>query len=189
MPNQQPVITDVTGTRQFACSPAAVLAFIVNERDELLLLSHPHRPGAWEVVNGALEREETLLDGVLREVREEVGPDIRVRPLGVLHAYTFAYDDHARYMLSLCYLLAYEGGRIVPGDDMAGSQVRWWSLAQVAEESLRLLVPRDQPWLLTRAVELHRLWRTSSVELQPPYDPAARNKHQLPQASDGGRPS
>jgi len=174
-----PTITDATGHRQFACSPAAVLAFIVNERDELLLLSHPNRSGCWEVVNGALEAEETILDGVLWEVREEVGPAVRVRPLGVLHAYTFAYDAQVRSMLSLCYLLAYEGGQVVPGDDMVGSQYRWWTRSQFTAQSPRLLVPRDQPWLLGRAIELYRLWQASSPDLQPPFDPAARNKHQL----------
>ncbi len=154
----------------------------MNEREELLLLSHPRRPGCWEVVNGALEAAETLLDGVLREVREELGAAVRVRPLGVVHAYTFAYDAYAPYMLSLCYLLAYEGGRVVPGDDMAGSQYRWWTLAQVAAEAPRLIVPGDQTWLLARAIELYRLWHTSSVELQPPLDPAARNKYALQQA-------
>ena len=182
MPNPQPTITDATGRRQFACSPAAGLAFLVNEREELLLLSHPRRPGCWEVVNGAREAAETLLDGVLREVCEELSAAVRVRPLGVVHAYTFAYDAHVLYMLSLCYLLAYEGGRVVPGDDMAGSRYRWWTLAQVVAEAPRLIVPRDQPWLLARAVELYRLWRTAAVALQPPCDPAAPNTHALRQA-------
>lgn len=46
----------------------------------------------------------------LREVREEAGPDLRVRPLGVVHASTFAYDDRVRRMISVVYLMAHEGG-------------------------------------------------------------------------------
>ena len=168
MPNQQPFVTDASGTRQFACSAAAVLAFIVNEREEILLLSHPGRPGWWEVVNGALEAEATVLDGVLREVREEAGSGIRVRPLGTVHVATFRYDDNIQYMIDICYLLAYEGGEVCPGDDMAGSAYRWWSLEELTDEAVKLLVPSDhQKWLMRRAVELYRLWKTETVELQP----------------------
>jgi hypothetical protein len=58
MPNLQPRVTDVSGRRQFACSAAAVLGFIVDDQKRILLLSHPRRPGMWEVVNGALEAAE-----------------------------------------------------------------------------------------------------------------------------------
>src|SRR5262245_36029735 len=139
MPNQQPIIADASGRRMFACSPIAVLPIIVREDERILLLAHPKRHGAWEVVNGALEAEETLLEGVLRETREEVGPDVRVRPLGTVHAYTFYYDDRLQYLLSVCYLLAYEGGEIQPGDDMYGSQAHWWSLDELADDRVRLI--------------------------------------------------
>jgi ADP-ribose pyrophosphatase YjhB (NUDIX family) len=177
MPNQQPVITDAGGRRMFACSPIAVLAVIVREDERILLLAHPKRQGAWEVVNGALEAEETLLEGVLREIREEVGPAVRAHPLGTVHAFTFYYDEHVQYLLSVCYLLAYDGGEVQPGDDMRGSQARWWGLDELADESVRLIVPRDQKWLLQRAVELYRLWKDQSVDLQPSRDPLARTKY------------
>src|SRR5688572_13072672 len=98
MPNHQPIITAAHGKRTFACSAAAVLAFIVDAHERILLLAHPKRRGEWEVVNGALEAEETILDGVLREIREEVGPAVQVQPLGTVHAWTFWYDDTVQYM-------------------------------------------------------------------------------------------
>jgi ADP-ribose pyrophosphatase YjhB (NUDIX family) len=52
--------------RPFACVPAALLVFVINEQEEFLLLRHPQRP-AGRVVNGALEANETLADGALRE--------------------------------------------------------------------------------------------------------------------------
>ncbi len=168
MANQQPVITAASG-RQFAASAAAVLVFIVDLDERILLLRQPEGrkgPGAWEVVNGALEREETVLAGALREMREEAGPEIRVRPLGTVHASTFRYDAQVQYMIDICYLFAYEGGEVLPGDDMAGSEYRWWSLDEVADERVRLAVPRDQKWLLRRAVELYRLWRDQEMPLE-----------------------
>src|SRR5262245_13188763 len=107
---QQPLITTVDGTRQFACSAAAILVFIVNEHEEILLLNHPKRRGRWEVINGALEAGETVVEGALRETAEEAGAALRVRPLGIVHVSTFHYDQHVQYMLSISYLMAYQGG-------------------------------------------------------------------------------
>ena len=173
---EQPMITAANGIRQFACSSAAVLVFVVNEADEVLLLTHPHWPELWEVVNGALERDETILAGALRELHEEIGAAVQVRPLGTVHAYTHAYDERIQHMITICYLMAYEAGAIEPGDDMAGSAYRWWSLADLDAARPRLLVPMDQPWLLRRAVVLYQLWRDETPELQPPLDRRARPK-------------
>jgi ADP-ribose pyrophosphatase YjhB (NUDIX family) len=139
----------------------------VNEEEKLLLLSPPDLKGKWGVISGALEAEETILEAVLRETREELGPDIRVRPLGTVHAYTFRCDDNIQYMIDLCYLMAYEGGQVQPGDDMRGSKFRWWSLEELEDESIQIIVPRGQRWLMGRAVELYRLWKDQEVDLQP----------------------
>ncbi len=166
----QPIVVDSAGRRRFACSPCAVGAFIVDERERLLLLSCPDKrrsPGKWEIVSGALEAGETLLEGVLREVREEAGPQIRVRPLGVIHAYTFHYDESVRYMLHVCFLLAYEGGEVVPGDDVAGSEARWVSLDELESGSVEILIPSWYPWLPRHAIEMYRqLKDRSAAELQ-----------------------
>ena len=56
----QPIITSAKG-REFACFPGAVLAFIVNEQEEILMLAHPARKGYWEVINGAMDAGQTVL--------------------------------------------------------------------------------------------------------------------------------
>lgn len=176
--NSQPTVYTANGKGQFACSAAAVLVFIVNADHEILLLSHPSRKGTWEVVNGALDAGETVLDAALRETYEEVGSDIKVRPLGTVHVYSFHYDEKVRYMLSICYLFAYEGGRICPGDDMAGSSYRWWSLAELANEGVIISVPPNRKWIIKRAIELYDLWKDGpDVELQPELDPRGENKY------------
>ncbi|MFZ0546454.1 MAG: NUDIX hydrolase [Candidatus Promineifilaceae bacterium] len=55
----QPTIQTADSKRIFACSPAAVIAYIVNEDEEILFLSNPKRPGWWENVNGALDAGES----------------------------------------------------------------------------------------------------------------------------------
>ena len=168
MPNLQPFISNQKGTRRFACSAVALQAIVVNPEERTLLLSSPirHPEGAWQVVSGALEAGETVLAGTLREAHEELGSDIRVRPLGTVHVQTFHYDENVQYMIAIYYLLAYEGGEVHPGDDMQGSQYRWWSLAELEDENVKIVVPPDQTWILKRAIELYRLWKGQTWELQ-----------------------
>jgi len=153
----QPAITAGNG-RTFAAFPAAVVVPIVNRRERLLLLESKRRRGCWEPVNGAVERGETLLAAALREVREEAGPEVRVRPLGVVHAETFSYDAHVERMISVVYVMRYEGGQVAPGDDMRGSHVRWAGLREIDADSLRLIPPLDQAWLRRRAIDSCRRW-------------------------------
>jgi 8-oxo-dGTP pyrophosphatase MutT (NUDIX family) len=163
----RPQAITATSGRSFATFPAAVVVPIVNKREELLLLESQRRPGLWEPVNGAVEDGETLLEAALREVREEAGPDLRVHPLGVVHASTFVYDARVPRMISVVYLMAHEFGAVVPGDDMRGSGVRWAAFSAIESHRLRLIAPLDQTWLRRRTVELFRLWKQQpAVELQ-----------------------
>lgn len=163
--------------RSFATFPAAVVVPIVNRREELLLLQSPRSTGWWEPVNGAVDDGESLLDAALREVREEAGPDLRVRPLGVVHAATFAYDARVRRMISVVYLMAHEAGAVVPGDDMRGSRLRWATLSAIESDGLRLVPPFDQAWLRQRTVDLFRLWEPEpAVLLQGPFSARGWNK-------------
>ena len=161
--SQQPTIANSGGTRRFAGFPVAVQGVIVNPGEEILLLAHPQRRWGWEPINGALEAGETVLAGVLRETREEAGSAVRVRPLGTIHAYTFQLDQQVTHMLGISYLLAYEGGAINPGSDMAGSAYRWWKLEALQDERDLLLPPLDQEWFLERAMALYRLWQDQGI--------------------------
>ena len=70
-----PTVTAENG-REFSCMPAAILVFVIDSEENILLLRHPDREG-WEVINGALEAGETVLEGALRESREEAGTAVR----------------------------------------------------------------------------------------------------------------
>jgi 8-oxo-dGTP pyrophosphatase MutT (NUDIX family) len=157
--------------RSFATFPAAVVVAIISRREEFLVLRNPRDRRLWQAVSGAVEAGETLLDAALREVREEAGPALRVRPLGVVHASTFSYDARVPNMISVVYVMAHEGGEAIPGDDMEGSEVRWAKLDAIACERLPLLPPLDQQWLRQRAAELFRSYvREPAVSLQGPRE-------------------
>jgi 8-oxo-dGTP pyrophosphatase MutT (NUDIX family) len=177
MPAGQPPVISSSGGRAFATHPAAVVVAIVNAREELLLLESPRRPGWWEPVNGAVDAGETLVEAALREVREEAGPDLRVRPLGVVHASTFAYDALVTHVISVTFLMAHEAGQAVPGDDMHGSHVRWATVQEIESEQLCLVPPLDQLWLRQRTIDLYRLWQAApDVSLQKPLSDTGWNK-------------
>jgi ADP-ribose pyrophosphatase YjhB (NUDIX family) len=99
-------------------------AVVHDERGRLLVVRRLRDPGAgrWSVPGGRVERGETDVEAVVREVREETGLDVivgvrvgtveRAGPGGVV------YDIRD-------YACAVSGGRLRPGDDAA--QVRWVS--------------------------------------------------------------
>lgn len=176
MKNPHPHITTVDGNRRFACSSVAVLGIIVNDREEILLLSHPEQGDGWQVVNGSMEAGETALGAALRETHEELGESIQVHPLGTVHVSTFHFDEKVRYMLSISFLFAYEGGEIQPGDDMAGSEFRWWSIDKLMSDEVELIIPPGEKWLLARAVELFRLWHREDAVNRPGFDLSVRGK-------------
>ncbi len=168
---EQPVIMTANGQRLFACVPVAVQAVVVNNRKQILLLSSPSKndDGSWQVVSGAMEAGETIIGAVMREAREELGGGISIRPLGTIHVDSFHYDRSVRFMVAVYYLLAYDGGVVVPGDDMARSQYRWWSVEELENEQVRVKVPPDQR-LFSRSLDLYDLWISENYELQPDID-------------------
>lgn len=168
MTHQQPTITTAgPRPRQFAAFAVAVQAIVVNQAEEMLLLNSPTRKQGWQLVSGALEAGETLLDGTLRELHEELGADIQVRPLGTVHTQTFHYDQNVPHMLAIYSLFTYQDGKIEPGDDMTGSQFRWWSLPELNDPTQKFHVT-VMPWMLKRAIDLHHLWNDQpDSPLQP----------------------
>lgn len=165
MTDRQPELVGENG-RRFAGFAAAVLVFVIDDDRRVLLMRSPRRTRGWEIVNGGMEAGETLLDGVAREVAEETGSDVRLRVLGTVHASTWRYDARIPHMISVFFVAKYLGGKVEPGDDMAGSEVRWSSI-----EEVRSLAAGDEPlvpgdlWLFERALECYDLWAGAAEEV------------------------
>ena len=164
--SRQPVMIAADGQREFACFPAAILGFIVDADDRILLLSHPARQGGWEVVNGAIEAGESPVAALLREVAEEAGPEVSIRPVGSVHTHLHRFDAAVPAMLSIAYVATYLGGEVLPGSDMAMSDVRWSTLAEIERGDVSLLVP-SQPWMFQRAIAVHARFKDDEVDLEP----------------------
>jgi 8-oxo-dGTP diphosphatase len=97
------------------------------DRDRILLVERGKDPlkGYWSLPGGVLEAGETLEEGVIREVREETG--LEVKPLGVLEIFERIIRDSQgapeyHYVL-IDYICRVTGGSLAAADDV--SRVAW----------------------------------------------------------------
>jgi 8-oxo-dGTP pyrophosphatase MutT (NUDIX family) len=135
--------------RRSATFPVGVAMVVVNRRSEVLLLEDPDT-GLLEVPSGAVEDGETIIDAVRRELREELGPHASLRPVGTVHAYTITYEPGVA-LVSVVYLVAYDGGGIFPSDDALGTTPRWLDRSELMRRSELVRVP-NEPRILDRAL-------------------------------------
>ncbi len=154
IPNH-PTIKTASG-RQLACFPAAVLGFVVDSADRLLLLRKPGLTG-WEVISGAMEPGESVPEAMIREIGEEAGPRFVSVYLGVIDTFTFIFDANLPPLVSICCLMRYRGGEIEPSDDAKDADFQWWDLSRI--DDIDLIVPKGRWDLLTKAVDLSRYLR------------------------------
>ena len=153
MTQHRPIVT-AAGGREFAAFPVAVLAFVLNDREEFLLLKRPSE-SAWQIPSGALESGEAPVQGVTRELREELGAGFRHRVLGPVHATSFRFDERITAMLSIGFVVQHLDGPVLPGDDVAGAEITWAAPAEIAAIA-EISVPHD--WALFD--EALRIFRT-----------------------------
>jgi 8-oxo-dGTP diphosphatase len=110
-----------------------VAAAVIIERDRVLLTQRKpgtHLAGLWEFPGGKIEPGEDPRDALVRELREEVGVDVRV---GAIFEVTFH-----RYDANSVLLLFFEATR-PPGSPepraLDVADVRWAALDELSEEA------------------------------------------------------
>ena len=69
--------------------------------------------GGWQVVSGAIEEGESPVEALLREVAEEAGPEVSIRPVGSVHTWLHHFDAAVPAMLSIAYVATYLGGEVL----------------------------------------------------------------------------
>jgi A/G-specific adenine glycosylase len=109
--------------------PHLTVAAAVLQRDGTVLIAHRHAKdllgGMWEFPGGTIEEGETLVDGLRREIQEELGTGALIdAPYGVYkHAYThFTVTLHA-------FQCRLEGPE---PQALAASELRWATLPELA---------------------------------------------------------
>ncbi len=77
-----------------------VQGVILTEKREVLLVRHGYRPG-WHFPGGGVEKRETMLTALAREVEEETGVIVEGEPRlhGVFANFQFSKSDHVAVFL------------------------------------------------------------------------------------------
>ncbi|GIJ52340.1 NUDIX hydrolase [Virgisporangium aliadipatigenens] len=101
----------------------SVAAAIVDEFGRVLVTQRRDN-GHWEPPGGVLEFDESILDGLKREVLEETG--LAVEPTRL----TGVYKNMARGIVALMFTARITGGTPTVSDET--SQVEWWTAEMVS---------------------------------------------------------
>lgn len=122
------------GRIQYHNSKPCAGALIVKENRVLLVLRavEPFK-NCWDIPGGFLEPGEHPLDGMLREVKEETGLDVRVIDLLGVYIDRYNSDDEESFTLNHYYIVEPIGGKLRAADDVNG--YRWFAFDQLPSEN------------------------------------------------------
>jgi ADP-ribose pyrophosphatase YjhB (NUDIX family) len=130
--------------REFPSSPLVGVGAVVVDRGRVLLIRRGTEPlkGQWSLPGGMLELGESLVAGVVREVREETGLAVEVVELVELLDRIHRDEDRVRYHYVIAdYLCRVTGGALEAASD--ADAVRWveraeWNRQDSQEGALKL---------------------------------------------------
>lgn len=128
----------------------SLLAFVIDDRHRFLLLK-PQGEAGWQVPSGGMEEGETVVEGLKRELREELGRDVKVEPVCSLDAFTYRLDERIETMISIVYLFKYRGGTIIPSDDMNGAKWDWFAVSDLRNR-IEVAIPHERLDLFAHAI-------------------------------------
>ena len=126
----------------------AVGISVFNSESEFLMLKYRNLE-FWALPGGAMEKDETVMGCLHRELREELG-EVQVEVLGIAVARSFICDGLPA--VSLIFLGAYLGGEIRLSDEH--DAYHWTHMAEVEEGELPHPYDID---IFQRAVKLYPL--------------------------------
>jgi 8-oxo-dGTP diphosphatase len=148
-----------TVQREFPEAPIVGVGAVIVDRGRVLLVRRGREPlkGKWSLPGGMLELGESLLEGVVREVREETGLTVEAVELTELLDRVHREDGRVRYHYVIAdYLCRVTGGELKAASDAAA--VRWVERAEWNSHSALALDPVtvrviEMGWQRARALE------------------------------------
>jgi 8-oxo-dGTP diphosphatase len=102
----------------------SVAAAVVDDDGRVLVIQRRDN-GRWEPPGGVLEMNESIPEGVAREVREETGLSVELTRL------TGVYKNMVRGVVAIMFRARVTGGTLSASDE--SSCVEWWTPEDVAE--------------------------------------------------------
>jgi len=112
--------------REFPLAPLVGVGAVIVHEGRVLLARRGHAPmqGRWTLPGGVLELGETLLEGVVREVREETGLEVEAVELVELLDRIHRVNDRIQFHYVIAdYLCRVTGGALQASSD--ADAVRW----------------------------------------------------------------
>jgi len=110
-------------------------------------------PGVFEVPGGHIDFGEDIVEGLKREVREELGKEIVVGD--PFNAFTFMNEVKGAHAIEVVYFATFVGGlddmQLHPEDHMAG---RWFSADQFEEFSVNRTADDEELQNIVRGFEI-----------------------------------
>lgn len=107
-------------------SPAGVAYILDGDKVLFGVRSREPKPGKLNTPGGFLDLDETAEAATLREVKEELGLDVKI--IDYLGTYATHYTECNQRVLNIVFIAHYQGGDIKPGDDMNGGEPVWRSI-------------------------------------------------------------
>lgn len=113
----------------------ATAGFVENTKNEILLVK-TRREGHWVFPGGQVEVGENLIDGVIREVKEESGIDVKVSHLVGVFSNTATYEGHSGVKIvptkvMFDFVCEPIGGTLTTSDETSDS--RWVNKEEVLD--------------------------------------------------------
>lgn len=111
-------------------APRVGVGAVILDGDGRLLVikrGNPPRRGRWTLPGGKLQRGETIVEAIAREVREETGLEVEVG--GLVGLLEWIGEDH--HYVIVDHRAAVVGGELGRGDD--ADDVAWMSRDELAE--------------------------------------------------------
>jgi 8-oxo-dGTP pyrophosphatase MutT (NUDIX family) len=104
----------------------SVAAVVTNDRGDVLVIRRRDN-GQWQIPGGALELNESIHAGLVREVQEETGVRVEPGPL------TGVYKNLTLGVVGLVFAARIAGGSLSATEEAA--EVAWWSPARIQAET------------------------------------------------------
>lgn len=129
-------------------APTVGVAVVDGDRALVTVRARPPERGRLDVPGGFLEPGEHPIDGLRREVREEIGIDVDVSEADFVQAAPHRYGEGGDWVLALGFAGRYAGGEVACRDDVADA--RWVRSGELDE--LDFAWPHDRE-LVRRALD------------------------------------
>jgi ADP-ribose pyrophosphatase YjhB (NUDIX family) len=153
----------MTMQREFPEAPLAGVGAVIVHEGRVLLVRRGTEPlrGEWSLPGGLIEVGETLLAGVVREVREETG--LAVEPVELIELLDRIHweGERVRYHYVIAdYLCRVAGGALQAATD--ADAVRWVDRAEWGGHNMLRLDPEtvrvmEMGWQRARSIEADKL--------------------------------